>query len=84
MRVYYAACPAGRLGIQVDDSAGIGCVLAGVGQEMDEGQMTAPLRRAHVRIWVAAAAALVAIIAAALFERPDGPSANPVRWENLR
>ena len=46
--------------------------------------MTASLRKAHLRIWVVAAAMLIAILAAALYGRPDGPGANPVRWEDLR
>lgn len=46
--------------------------------------MTAPLRKAHLRIWIAAAVVLIAVIGAALRWRSDGPGVNPVRWEDLR
>jgi hypothetical protein len=46
--------------------------------------MTAPLRRAHLRIWVVMAAALTVILAATILERPAEPGPNPVHWEDMR
>lgn len=46
--------------------------------------MTAPLRRAHVRIWFALAAVLGALIAAALTARKENLPLNDIRWEDSR
>ncbi|MCC7155428.1 MAG: hypothetical protein IT161_12705 [Bryobacterales bacterium] len=45
--------------------------------------MTAPLRKAHLRIWLFVTVALAAVIAASLISRPD-PAVNGFRWEELR
>ena len=47
--------------------------------------MTAPLRRAHSRIWLALAVALYAILTAALLVRRPTTPANPgLHWEQYR
>jgi hypothetical protein len=47
--------------------------------------MTRPLRRAHLRIWVALAVALYAIFAAGLLARRDpAPRNHDFHWEQYR
>jgi len=42
-----------------------------------EGQMTRPLRRAHLRIWIGLACVLAGLVAASLWQRPGPPAVNP-------
>jgi hypothetical protein len=47
--------------------------------------MTAPLRRAHLRIWLVLAIALYAVFAAGLSVRRDPAPRNPnLNWERYR
>lgn len=47
--------------------------------------MTAPLRRAHLRIWLVLAVALYAVFAAGLLVRRDPAPRNPnLNWEQYR
>lgn len=45
--------------------------------------MTAPLRKAHLCIWLFVAVALAAVMVVSLTFRPH-PPVNDFRWEDLR
>jgi hypothetical protein len=52
---------------------------------MDEGKMTRPLRRAHLRTWLVLALALYAIFAAGLAARREPtPRNQSLHWEQYR
>ena len=46
--------------------------------------MTQPLRKAHSRIWVVLAVALVTLFVAALATRPAAPTNPNLNWEAIR
>jgi hypothetical protein len=46
--------------------------------------MTQPLRKAHARIWVALAVALVMLFVTALMVRPGVPVNPELNWEAMR
>lgn len=46
--------------------------------------MTAPVRRAHLRIWLALAVVLGGLLAAALTARKENLPLNDIRWEDSR